>query len=227
MTLAIEKVNTSIEHKLQRGVLEDIANIVEFRSTEWTHHTKRMRKFAKIILSHIAVVRPEYKIDSIKVLNAGDAAGLHDIGKIMIPDKILLKPSTLTSEEYDIMKRHTIYGGDIVRRTIDELGLPMTHPVCNYYREIYNVTMYHHERFDGSGYPEGLKGDEIPIEAQVAGIVDVFDSLIDKRRYRESYSFDDAVDLIKRGEAGEFNPILVDALITCNQQIKDVIHAYK
>ena len=129
---------------------------------------------------------------------------LHDVGKISIPDSILTKPGRLTSEEYEIMKQHTVKGYEFLMQfpdIIDESTYKYSCDICR----------YHHERWDGRGYPDGLKGDEIPIWAQVVSVADVYDALTAERVYKKPFSHEKALEMIKNGECGTFNPKLLEA----------------
>ena len=174
-------------------ILDTLSSIIEYRSAESGNHVLRIRGFTKILLEALAGNFPEYQLDTATIDIITSAAALHDIGKISIPDHILNKPGKLTAEEYRIMKEHTTIGSEMV----DQLkGLGDT----TYLRYIYNITRYHHERWDGTGYPEGLMGDAIPICAQVVGLTDAFDALTSQRAYKPAYAYDTAVNMILKGE---------------------------
>lgn len=140
------------------------------------------------------------------------ASALHDIGKIGIDDKILNKPGRLTPEEFDEMKKHTIIGESILKN----VGIYQNEELVQLAMQI---CRWHHERYDGRGYPDGLKGEEIPIEVQVVSIADVYDALVSERVYKKAYSHKKAVEMILNGECGQFNPLLLE----CLQDIQDRI----
>ena len=141
------------------------------------------------------------------------ASSLHDIGKIGIPDTILNKPSKLSEEEYAIMKSHTLIGASI----LENLGVYQEEPLL---KTAYQICRWHHERYDGKGYPDGLRGDEIPISAQVVSVADVYDALVSERVYKKAISHEKAIEMILNNECGVFNPILMECLV----DIKDKIH---
>ena len=137
---------------------------------------------------------------------------MHDIGKVEIDPKILNKPGKLTKEEFEGVKKHTIFGAEIISNVTKYKDEPLV-------KYAYDICLYHHEKYDGKGYPKGLKGDEIPIAAQVVSIADCYDALTSKRVYREAYSSSKAISMIMDGECGKFNPIL----LSCLMDIKDLL----
>ncbi len=188
-------------------MIDTLATIIEYRSNETGNHVLRIRNFTKVLLEEVQKNFPEYELTPEIIAIITNASSLHDIGKIAIPDHILNKPARLTDEEFEIMKTHTTIGSELIdnfKYINDE----------TYLRYIYNVTLYHHERWDGSGYPKGLKGDGIPICAQVVGVADAYDSLTSKRAYKPAYSHEVAINMILNGECGEFSPKILDCLKT-------------
>jgi putative two-component system response regulator len=141
---------------------------------------------------------------------------MHDIGKIAIPDSVLLKPGRLTDEEFDLMKTHSMKGCEILE-SIDYTQDPQ------YYKYCYEICRWHHERWDGKGYPDRLKGDEIPIWAQVTSIADVYDALTSKRVYKDAYTHDEAIRMILDGECGQFNPKLIEALLRVKDRLEELL----
>jgi putative two-component system response regulator len=158
---------------------------------------------------------PEYNLTEhdIKVIVA--ASPLHDIGKIVIPDKILFKPGKLNSEEFDYMKSHTLSGCEMIESIKDTWSE-------EYKRVGMEISHYHHERYDGSGYPEGLVGDEIPISAQLVSVADVYDALVHERVYKNAYPKDRAFRMIINGECGTFSPQLLECLRNCRERMEAV-----
>ena len=142
------------------------------------------------------------------------ASALHDIGKIGIDEKILNKPGKLTDEEFEIMKTHTVIGASI----LENLDVYRNEELVKTARDI---CRWHHERYDGKGYPDGLKGDEIPISAQVVSLADVYDALVSKRVYKKSFTHEQAMKMILNGECGQFNPILLECLVDIQGRIKE------
>lgn len=145
------------------------------------------------------------------------ASSLHDIGKIGIDDKILNKKGKLTKEEFEIMKTHTLIGASILENLEEYQQEPLV-------QTAYEICRWHHERYDGNGYPDGLVGEEIPISAQVASLADVYDALVSKRVYKESYTYEKTLEMILAGECGVFNPILLQCLKDIQAEIPDKIY---
>lgn len=140
---------------------------------------------------------------------------MHDVGKIGIPDSILLKPGKLTPEEWEIMRQHTTIGAKIIGEHRSSM-----------LRLAVKIALYHHEKWDGSGYPHGLKGEEIPLEARIISIVDVFDALTSVRPYKKAWSVEDAVELINEGSGSHFDPVVVMAFNACLPAITEVMHKW-
>lgn len=185
------------------AMVDALSSIIEYRSVESGQHILRIRHFTKILLEEVVRCCPEYGLTEEMISVICSASALHDIGKIAIPDSVLLKPEMLTEEERELMKTHTITGCHILN-TLGDVAEE------EYLRYAHNICHYHHERWDGGGYPEGLSGDDIPICAQVVGLVDVYDALTTKRTYKEAYSCAQAANMILKGECGVFSPKLVE-----------------
>lgn len=166
------------------------------------YHVTRIQNYTRILLYKLKSLYPEYGITSDNdIEKIVQASALHDIGKIAIPDDILTKPTKLSREEFDIVKKHTLYGADILDKFIiyeDE-----------FYRYCYDICKYHHERWDGKGYPEGLVGEKIPIWAQLVGIADVYDALVNAKVYRGAFDRRKVEDMIISGACGSFNPKVI------------------
>lgn len=187
-------------------VVDTLCTVVEFRNGESGAHIKRIRIFTKILLEVLSNQYKQYRFSPETIDAISSASAMHDIGKIAIPDFVLLKPGKLTSEEREIMQTHTTRGCEILRSlnyTQDE----------EYYQYCYDICRHHHERWDGKGYPDGLKGDQISIWAQVVSLADVYDALISERVYKPSYSHEKAVEMILNGECGAFNPELLHCFV--------------
>ena len=200
-------------------MLDALSAIIEHRSTESGNHVLRIRRFTKILLENVEQNFPEYNLtpDAIDIISS--AAALHDIGKIAIPDAILNKPGRLTDEEFEIMKSHTTVGGELIS-TLTDLG------DTEYLRYAYNIAMYHHERWDGRGYPAGLSEDDIPICAQVVSVADVFDALTTPRVYKEAYSCAQAINMILNNECGKFSPKLLMCFKNVISQFTELAEQY-
>jgi len=184
-------------------MVDTLSSIIECRSVESGQHVLRIRRFTRILLEELAISCPEYNLDENTIRSISSAAALHDIGKISIPDAILAKPGPLTAEERQIMQTHSAAGSAILER-LGGMGNE------EYLRYAYNICRYHHERWDGGGYPDGLAGEAIPICAQVVGLADVFDALTTERVYKKAYSCPEAARMILNGKCGQFSPKLLE-----------------
>ncbi len=185
------------------NMVDALSAIIEFRNNESGHHILRIRNFTRILLQELMRHCPEYELTPRLVTMIASASALHDVGKIGIPDTILTKPGKLTPEEWEVMKTHSVLGCEILNyldSTIEQ----------EYLRYAYNICRYHHERWDGKGYPDGLRGEDIPICAQVVGLTDCYDALTSDRVYKERYSHAQAVNMILGGECGAFSPKLLE-----------------
>lgn len=200
-------------------MLDALSAIIEHRNTESGNHVLRIRRFIKILLEELARCCPEYDLTDTVIESIASASALHDIGKISIPDAILNKPGPLTDEEYEVMKTHTTVGGELIQNLQGIADM-------EYLRYAYNIALYHHERWDGRGYPCGLKGDDIPICAQVAGIADAFDALTTPRVYKPALSCDRAVNMILNGECGRFSSKLLECFKHVRIQFAELAHQY-
>lgn len=195
-------------------IIDALSTTVEFRSLESGEHIKRMRNLVKLLLQEAVT---DYPLTNEEIESISSASALHDIGKIAIPDAILLKPGRLTAEEFDVMKLHTVKGCEILE-TLSSFQDK------EYYKYCYEICRYHHERWDGNGYPDRLKGDEIPVWAQAASLADVYDALTSKRVYKGAYTHDEAFAMILRGECGQFNPRLMASFTKIKDKLANLTH---
>ncbi len=186
-------------------LVDALSSVVEFRSLESGSHIKRIKYYTKIMLVALMNLYPEYNISKDDVERIVMASALHDIGKVGISDDILLKPGKLTPEEFEVMKTHSTIGGEIIRKFARNKD-------NQFYKDCYNICMYHHEKADGKGYPEGLTGDQIPLSAQIVSIADVFDALVSKRVYKTPYAPQLALEMIYDGECGQFSDTMLKCL---------------
>ena len=186
-------------------MVEILSQIVEFRNGESGSHVLNINILTGMILESLVQKTDKYNITWSERLLITTASALHDIGKIGIDDKILNKPGKLTDEEFKIMKTHSELGASIIR----DMRFPQNHPLVH---TAWEICRWHHERWDGGGYPDGLKGEEIPISAQVVSIVDVYDALTSERCYKKAFDHDTAMNMILDGQCGQFNPILLKCL---------------
>ncbi len=169
-------------------LLDTLSSLIEFRSIETGEHTQRIKYFTKLMLEYVQEYFPKYGLDNSQIDQIVHASVLHDIGKIGIPDAILLKPGILDEKEFEIMKTHTIIGCEILEKSFRKKD-------SDFYRYSYDICRHHHERWDGRGYPDHLKGDEISIGVQVVSIVDVYDALIRPRIYSQPVSKEQAYQM--------------------------------
>ncbi len=189
-------------------LINALSSVVEFRSLESGLHINRVKEFSRILLRTWSLLHPECGFGKQDIEYMVNASALHDIGKIGIPDEILLKPGRLTADEFKIMKSHTTVGCEILEKFKQEDN--------EFYQYCYDICRYHHERSDGKGYPDGLKGNEIPIWAQVVSVADVYDALISPRVYKAPYSIPEALRMIFAGECGTFS----DEILLCLETAK-------
>ena len=216
---SLAEEQSAILRRSNEAMVDTLSTIIEYRSVESGQHILRIRRFTRLLLEEVARLCPEYSLTESTVSLISSAAALHDIGKIAIPDAILTKPGKLSPEEIQIMRTHARTGCRILEG-LGNFGNP------EYLRYAHNICHYHHERWDGCGYPEGLAGDAIPICAQVVGLADVYDALTSKRVYKEAYSFDTAVNMILNGECGAFAPKLLECFKHITPQYEALARAY-
>lgn len=193
-------------------MVEILSNIVEFRNGESGLHVLHVRTITETLLKHLSEKTDRYNLNHTKIAMISLASALHDIGKISIDDKILNKPGKLTNEEFEIMKTHAAIGGDMLKNLSHRREEELV-------KVAYEICRWHHERYNGRGYPDGLKGEEIPISAQVVAMADVYDALTSERVYKPPFSHEKAVEMIMNGECGVFSPLLLE----CLQEIKDYL----
>ena len=190
-----------------------LSHIVEFRNGESGLHVQHIHILTEMLLARLVQKTDAYPLSWSEQYVIAIGSALHDIGKIGIDEKILNKPDKLTAEEFEIMKSHTLIGAAMLNDLStykDELLLKVAYQICR----------WHHERYDGGGYPDGLKGEEIPISAQVVALADVYDALVSKRVYKEAFSHEKALEMIMNGECGAFNPILLECLKDISKEIR-------
>ena len=212
----VEMVTDQIyEKQKSNSILVNIlSHVVEFRNGESGMHILHVNTLTNILLKLVCQKTDKYNLSEEEINLISMASSLHDIGKIAIPDNILNKPGRLTPEEFEIMKTHSAIGYSLIEEVPynkDEPLLKISSEICR----------WHHERYDGRGYPDGLKGDEIPIYAQVVSLADVYDALTSERVYKPAYSHEKAVEMILNGECGTFNPMLLDCLKENGDLIQD------
>ncbi len=205
------------DNQMMIGIL---SHIVEFRNGESGSHVLHINKITGMLLERLIQKTDRYNLSWHDRYLITTASALHDIGKIGIDEKILNKPGRLTADEFEIMKMHTM------------IGVSMLHSLTMYQDEelvktAIDICRWHHERYDGKGYPDGLKGDEIPISAQVVSVADVYDALASERVYKKAFPHEKAIEMIMNGECGTFNPLLLECLSDIQDRIKDEMDAEK
>jgi len=194
------------ENEQRSSLLIDIlSHIVEFRNGESGLHVLHVRTLTELLLNHLVRKTDRYHLSAPDISLISTASALHDIGKISIDEKILNKPGRFTDEEFAIMKTHSLAGAEM----LNNLPIHQDDPLV---KVAHDICRWHHERWDGRGYPDGLTGDDIPISAQIVALSDVYDALTSKRCYKEAYSHETAIQMILTGRCGAFNPLLLDCL---------------
>lgn len=189
-----------------------LAKLAESRDNETGAHLERMREYSRILAQELARhAKYEDTIDADYIRTIYVTSPLHDIGKVGIPDSILLKPGKLTKEEFEVMKTHTVIGGETLASAVKN------NPSADFYKFAQEITLTHHERFDGKGYPNGLSGDAIPLCGRIVAVADVYDALTTKRVYKPAFTHEEAKDIIVRDRGSAFDPDVVDAFLACEQ----------
>ena len=216
----LEKIVAEQMHeneKTKNTMIQILSHVVESRNAESGQHVNHISFLTKMFLNQLNVRTSEYHFTNDEISSISQAAALHDIGKIAIPDYIINKQGKLTDEEYALMKKHTIFGAEMIEKMPEyekDPFLKIVHDICR----------HHHERFDGNGYPDGLVGNEIPLAAQIVSIADVYDALTSQRCYKPAFSHDKAVKMILNGECGVFNPLLLDCFINLAKELTIMDH---
>jgi putative two-component system response regulator len=201
-------------HESKKTIIEVLATVVEYRSMDSGNHVKTVEEITRILAEEMMNTFPECGLTDKQVELIATASALHDIGKITISDTILLKPGKMTKDEYEYMESHTTKGCEILAQIQGAWDK-------EYADACYEICRSHHERYDGSGYPDGLVGDEIPLSAQLVSVAEVYDALVNERVYKKAYSKDHAYNMILAGECGMFNPKIME----CFRKNKEKIEA--
>ena len=207
--------------KMQDGLITLIADMVEDRDSDTGYHIQKTASYVRIIMDGLK--RKGYYAEQLTpqfVEYVVKSAPLHDTGKIKISDTILNKPGRFTPEEYEIMKKHAVYGKEIIDKAISTVEGE------SYLREASNMAGYHHERWDGKGYPNGLKEEEIPLSARIMAVADVFDALASKRVYKPAFPLDEALRIIEEGKGTQFDPRCVEVFLEAVPDIESVLKEY-
>jgi len=201
------------KEKNNQMMIEILSQIVEFRNGESGLHVLHIKVLTEMLLEEILKKTDRYRLTPELCQMIFIASSFHDIGKIGIDEKILNKPGRLTVEEFNEMKKHTLIGASMLSKMERYKEEPLIHIA-------YQICRWHHERYDGSGYPDGLVGDEIPISAQIVSLADVYDALISERAYKKGFTHERTIEMILGGECGIFNPILIECFMEIEQKIK-------
>ncbi len=204
--------------KSNEKMIDVLGTVVEYRNMEERSHLTMVKSFTEILACHMMQDYPEYELTEEKIKVIVSASVLHDVGKVMIPDAILLKPGKLTAEEFEYMKSHSIRGYDIIE-SIKELWDE------DYVECSKEITRSHHEKYDGGGYPDGLKGDAIPISAQLVSVADCYAALISESVYKDAIPLDEAFNMILQGECGVFSYKLLECFRKAKEELKEVARA--
>ena len=207
----------------QDNVILSIANLVESRDNDTGTHLKATSFYTNLITKNLMKMNvPGYEITPDYAITINKAAPMHDLGKLSIPDKILKAPRRLTTKEFEIMKQHTIEGANLINKIYKDIESE------EYIKIAYNIARYHHERWDGTGYPDKKANTDIPLEARIMTVADVFDALVSKRCYKDAYSLPDAFEEIKRCAGTQFDPVIVEAFLMSKTEIeKMVVNEFK
>ncbi|WP_346353059.1 HD-GYP domain-containing protein [Azotosporobacter soli] len=230
-TKALEQNNAMLEQTVAQRTQElvltrnitihALVGLLEIRDIESSNHTRRTQWMVKALCEQLRTQEAYHKLLSESYIKElFETAPLHDIGKVGIPDNILLKPGKLTIEEYEIMKKHAIYGVDALRYEVAEGQIP------SFIKTAIECIAGHHEKYDGTGYPYGLKGEAIPLPGRVMAIVDVYDALISKRVYKPAFTHETALLMIKEERGKHFDPAIVDAFLAIADRIKEIATEY-
>ena len=199
-----------------RMLIGILSQIVEFRNGESGRHVIHINLITQLLLEQLVKKTGKYQLSWEDRLLIATASALHDIGKIGIDEKILNKPGKLTKEEFEIMKAHTLIGAQM----LDNLDMYRNEKLL---KLAYEICRWHHERYDGKGYPDGLVGEEIPISAQVVSLADVYDALVSERVYKKAFSHEKALEMIQNGECGTFNPLLLQCMTEAQDKLKTMM----
>lgn len=192
-----------------------LAKLAELRDPETGYHLERTREYSVILAGELGCP-PDF------VANIYKVGPLHDIGKVGIPDRVLLKPAALTEEEYDEMKKHPVIGADVILSIIADHQLSR-----GYLLMARDIILHHHEKYDGSGYPCGLKGEEIPLSARIFSVVDAYDAIISKRPYKPALPHEEALRRIKKDSGTHFDPVVVEAFLKIHEKLHETYDRYK
>lgn len=197
----------------QRHLINILHDIITNRNVESVKHIQYVQGYSRILANQYAVLFPRARMTKDRIEMIVQAAKMHDVGKITVPDSIINRPGRLSKYEMELLKQHTIKGSEIMK-VMSEMQKG------DYSRICYNVCRYHHEKYDGTGYPEGLKGNQIPIEAQIVGLADMYDALVNVTVNKEAYTSQEAFYKLMRGECGELSPRMKECLEAARKNLE-------
>ncbi len=206
--------------KAYETLLFSLANLTELRDNETGAHLLRVRHYCRLLAEKLSC-HPHFEsaIDPLFIENIFIVSPMHDIGKVAIPDAVMLKSGKLSDEEVMLMHQHSSAGAGVMKKLMDEIPFPT-------FAMGYNITMYHHERYDGSGYPSGLKGEKIPLEARIMSLADVFDALLSARIYKPAFSFAKVVNILREERGKQFDPLITDVMLTSIEEFREIYLKY-
>jgi response regulator RpfG family c-di-GMP phosphodiesterase len=225
--IALEDMNKNLDEKVQEQAkeiiftqkisIEAIANMVESYDDDTGTHVKRIEQYTSLLVNEIPISKQDTEHNRTTI---PFASILHDIGKLMIPKEILTKPESLNEAETEIIKTHAKLGGEVLKKA--NITFKSSFNKDSYLKIASDIAMYHHEKWDGTGYPEGLKGEGIPKSARIVAIADVYDALRSKRVYKEGFTHERSVEIIVHEKDKAFDPELVDIFLNVNKKFKEV-----
>ncbi len=220
LKLRLEGGKRLIRLESQEALIFSMAKLAEYRSEETGYHLERVAQYTRLLARDLVKHHPELGM----TLNLADeiamVSPLHDLGKVAIPDRILHKPGRLTADEWTVMKTHTAIGAKFIREIHEKTG-------SAYLWLGYEIAMFHHERWDGNGYPDGLAGEKIPISAQIMAICDVYDALTSDRCYKASYSHEKVKSILLSERGRQFNPLLIEAFLRTETMFIEIKRAFR
>lgn len=202
-----------------KGTVKTLKEIAAIRDNETGAHLERMSRYSQLIAKQLATTLP---LDDEYIEDLYQSAPLHDVGKIAIPDSILLKNGKLTTEEFEVMKQHALLGEDIIQRTLKNLQMKDK----SFSRILLNIVHYHHENWDGSGYPESLSGEQIPLEARIIRVADVYDALTSQRPYKKPWSEEEALKYLQESSGTLFDPDCVQAVLQISHKFHQIAERF-
>jgi putative two-component system response regulator len=220
LTVRIKAGERIINFESRDIVIFSMACLAEARDNDTGNHLERIRYYSKSLAENIGSTGKDPQLTPAFIETIYLTSPLHDIGKIGIPDFVLLKPGRLDDKEFKIMQKHTTIGFDALSTAIEK------YPNAEYLKMSAEIAFYHHEKFDGSGYPKGIKGEEIPLSARIVALADVYDALVSKRVYKSAMPHDTARSIIVSERGKHFDPVVVDAFIRCEGQFIEILERY-